>query len=59
MRKTERYEDEINAIIILPTRELAQQVFEISKIFTEYTKITTQLITGGKFEHHCKKKTTF
>eukprot|EP01080_Neovahlkampfia_damariscottae_P006805 gene6805-10971_t len=52
MRKTERYEDEVNAVIILPTRELAQQVFEIAKIFTEYTKITTQLITGGKFEHN-------
>jgi ATP-dependent RNA helicase DDX55/SPB4 len=27
VRKNEHYEDEINAIVILPTRELAQQVF--------------------------------
>jgi superfamily II DNA/RNA helicase len=35
------------AIIICPTRELADQVYKISQIFNKRTGIKSQLLTGG------------
>lgn len=49
--KKERKKDEINAIVIVPTRELAYQVYEVAQTFTKKTGITSQLITGGKFDN--------
>ena len=41
-------EDGLGALVLLPTRELAMQVFEVLKSFGENTGISFGLVIGGK-----------
>ncbi len=36
------------ALVLAPTRELAQQIFELSQQLSEFTELRTGLITGGE-----------
>lgn len=44
----ERYLGETRALILAPTRELAQQIYEDCKSLTKFTKLHTVCLLGGK-----------
>ncbi len=45
---TENEKTGIKALVLVPTRELAQQIFKEAKDFTKETELSTVLITGGE-----------
>ena len=47
----------VQAIIILNTRELAQQVYEVVQLLSEYMKINIVLLTGGQGQGQELKET--
>lgn len=44
----ERYLGEVRALILAPTRELAQQIYDDCKELTKFTKLHTVCLLGGK-----------
>ena len=38
----------VYAIVILPTRELALQVYNVAQVFAKHTLISTKLVVGGE-----------
>lgn len=53
--------DDIGALILAPTRELAQQIADVCRQLLQFTSLTVGLITGGddfKKQQQCLRKNT-